>query len=136
MEDSCIVGLFEVNGASGHNMTIQLESLLSKFGLVHHVIAYLKDEGINLTTMAFALCSNIDCQPLRLLKVYEGTCSRHVMFKTCQYATNDDKLFKGLVQVNVKDAYATLQKTIKWSKKFGKRRHEWEKACIECGMPL
>jgi hypothetical protein len=30
--------------------------------------------------------------------------------------------------VNVKDAYATLQKTIKWLKKFGKRRHEWEKA--------
>jgi hypothetical protein len=54
--------------------------------------------------MVFALRSNIDCQPLKLLKVYEGTCFRHVMFKTCQYATNDDKNFKGLVQVNVKDA--------------------------------
>jgi hypothetical protein len=91
------VGLFEVNEASGHNMAIQLESLLSKFGLVHHVIAYLKDEGINLTTMAFASHSNIDCQPLKLFKVYEDTCFRHVMSKTCQYATNDDKVFKGLM---------------------------------------
>jgi hypothetical protein len=98
------VGLFQVNEASGHNMAIQLESLLSKFGLVHHVIAYLKYEGINLTTMAFALHSNIDCQPLRIFKVYEGTCFRHVMSKTCQYAINDDKNFKGLVQMNVKDA--------------------------------
>jgi len=95
---------FEVNETSGHSMAIQLESLLSKFRLVHNVIAYLKNESINLTTMVFALHSNIDCQPLKFLKVYEGTCFRHVMFKTCQYATNDDKMFKGLVQVNVKDA--------------------------------
>jgi hypothetical protein len=85
-------------------MVIQLESLLSKFKLVHHVIAFVKDEGSNLTSMASALCSIIDCQHLRLLKVYEGTCFGHVMSKACQYATNDDKVSKGLVQVNVKDA--------------------------------
>jgi hypothetical protein len=78
-----IVGLFELNEASGQSMAIQLESLLLNFGLVHHVIAFVKYEGINLTTMAFALRSIIDCQPLRLLKVYEGTCFKHVMFKAC-----------------------------------------------------
>ncbi len=61
------------------------------------MIAYLKDESINLITMTFALCSNIDYQPLKLLKVYEGTCFKHVMSKTCQYATNDDKIFKSLM---------------------------------------
>jgi hypothetical protein len=51
-------------------MAIQLESLLSKFGLLHHAIAFMKDEGSNLTIIAFALHSIIDCQPLRLIKVY------------------------------------------------------------------
>jgi hypothetical protein len=31
---------FEMNEASRHGMAIQFESLLSKFGLVHHVIAF------------------------------------------------------------------------------------------------
>jgi hypothetical protein len=67
------------------------------------VIAFVKDEGSNLISMASVLCSIIDCQLLKLLKVYEGTCFGHVMYKECQYATNDDKVSKGLVQVNVKD---------------------------------
>jgi hypothetical protein len=65
-------------------MAIQLESLLSKFKLAHRVIAFVKDEGSNLTSMAFTLCSIIDYQPLRLLKVYEGICFGHVMYKACQ----------------------------------------------------
>ncbi len=42
-----------------------------------HVIAFVKNKGKNLTTMAFASCSIIDFQPLRLLKVYKG------IFKAC-----------------------------------------------------
>ncbi len=67
------------------------------------MIAFVKDEGSNLISMASALCSIIDCQLLKFLKVYKGTCFGHVMYKECQYATNDDKVSKGLVQVNVKD---------------------------------
>jgi hypothetical protein len=32
---------------------------------------------------------------LNLLRVYEDTCFGHVLFKACQYATNDDKIFNG-----------------------------------------
>jgi len=72
---ACYYCLFEVNETSGLNMAIQLESQFSKFGLMHrHVITFVKDEGNNLTTMTFALCSIIDYQPLRLIKVYEGMC--------------------------------------------------------------
>jgi hypothetical protein len=46
------------------------------------------------------------------------------MSKVCQYVINDDKVFKGLMQVNVKDAQAVLQKTIKWTKKSMKGRQE------------
>jgi hypothetical protein len=67
------VGLFEVNETSGQNMVIQLKSLFSEFGLMHYVITFVKDETINLTTMALMLHSIIDCEPLKLIKVYEGT---------------------------------------------------------------
>jgi len=45
----------------------------------------------------------VNCEPLKILKVYDGTCFGHVMFKTCQYATNDDKFFVGLEHVNLKE---------------------------------
>jgi hypothetical protein len=54
------------------------------------------------------------------------------MYKACQY---DNKVSKGLMHVNVKDAQAALQKIIIWTKKSGKGSQEWEKACIECGLP-
>jgi hypothetical protein len=54
--------------------------------------------------MVAILQSIVDYEPLKLFMVYEGTCFGHVMFKMCQYATNDDKVFIGLKNVNVKDA--------------------------------
>jgi hypothetical protein len=49
--------------------------------------------------------------------------------------TNDDKEnFVGLNLVSVKDVQVGLQKTITWTKKSSKGRHEWDKACIEIGM--
>jgi hypothetical protein len=60
--------------------------------------------------MAIVLCSIVDCEMLNLLRVYKATCFGHVLFKTCQYATNDDKVFMGLRQVSVKDAQIGLQK--------------------------
>jgi hypothetical protein len=34
----------------------------------------------------------------------------------------------------VKDAEATLQKTITWTKKARKGRLEWERACVDSGL--
>jgi hypothetical protein len=47
------------------------------------LIAFVKNEGNNLTTMASTSCSIIDFQSLSLIKVYKGTCFGHVMFKAC-----------------------------------------------------
>jgi hypothetical protein len=77
-----IVGVFEVNETSGYNMTIQLESLLSKSGLMHSAITIVKNKN-NLITMAFPLRSIINCEPLRFTKIYENKCVGHVMSKTC-----------------------------------------------------
>ncbi len=68
------------------------------------MIIFVKYEGNNLGTLFITLRSIIDCELLKLLWVYESTCFGHVMFKTCQYATNDDKISMGLTLVSVKDA--------------------------------
>jgi hypothetical protein len=71
------------------------------------VIDFLKDEGINLETVA-TLWSIVNYEPLRFLCVYGVLCFGHVMFKTCQYATNDDKNFMSLILVYVKDVQIGL----------------------------
>jgi hypothetical protein len=53
------MGLFEVHETNDKSMAIQLESLFSKFGLMHCVITFVKHEGSNLTKKEFALCSII-----------------------------------------------------------------------------
>jgi hypothetical protein len=43
-----------------------------------------------------------------MLRVYEGTCFGHVMFKTCQHITNDVKVYTRLTLMSVKDAQVGL----------------------------
>jgi hypothetical protein len=76
--------------------------LLDKFGLLHQVIAFVKDESINLSTMVAVMHSIIDYEPLKIFRIYEGTCFGHVVSKASQYVTNDDKIFVGLKNVSVK----------------------------------
>ncbi len=49
------IGLFEVQKTRGNAMALQLQGLLEKFGLIHYVIAFVKDEGNNLGFMAMPL---------------------------------------------------------------------------------
>jgi hypothetical protein len=50
-----IIGVFEVHETIGNSMTFQLQTLLENFGLIHHVIAFVKDESNNLGTMVTTL---------------------------------------------------------------------------------
>ncbi len=103
---------------------------------MHRMIAFVKDEGNNLMSMVTTLCSIVDCHLLKLQQVYEGMCFGHIMSKTCQYATNDEKVTTSLKRVNVKATQRNLQKTITWTKKLGKGKQEWERACVERGLWL
>jgi hypothetical protein len=94
----------------------------------------VKDEGANLNTLATALTSVVTCDVLGLKKPYSGTCFGHLMSKVCQYGTYSDTVCKSMKHVSVKNAQSTLQKTITWTKKSGRGRQEWEKACIEAGL--
>jgi hypothetical protein len=104
------LGLFEMNELMDNPWFTQLQSLLEKIGLLHRVISFVKNESTNLATMATTLHFIVDYEPLKSLRVYEGTWFRHVMFKAYQSNTNDNKVFVGLQHVSVKDAQLGLQK--------------------------
>ncbi len=95
------IGMFEVHETIGNSITFQLQTLLENFGLIHHVIAFVKDESNNLGSMVTTLWIIIDFELLKLLWVYEGTCFGHVMFKL-QYVANDDKVFVSFILVTWK----------------------------------
>ncbi len=50
-----IVGLFEVHETSSSAMALQLQDLLEKCGLIHHVITFVKNEGNKFQIMATTL---------------------------------------------------------------------------------
>jgi hypothetical protein len=56
---------------------------LENFGLIHCVIAFIKDEGNNLGSMATTFWFIIDYESLKFLWVYEDIWFGHVMFKMC-----------------------------------------------------
>ncbi len=68
-----IVRLFEMHKTTSSTMALQLQTLLEIFELIHHVISFMKVEGVNLGSMAITLQFVIDFKPLKLLQVYEGT---------------------------------------------------------------
>jgi len=76
-------------------MVEKLQALFQKFDLMHCVVACseLDIYGSSITFYFY-------CHPLKLQWIYEAIYFGHVMFKVCQYATNDDKVVVGLVSVN------------------------------------
>jgi hypothetical protein len=77
-------------------MASQLHSLLEKYDLIDCMIVFVKEERNNLMSMATTLRSIVDCRPLKLQWVYEGTCFGHIMFKAYNYVINDEKVIGGL----------------------------------------
>jgi len=49
-------------------------------------------------------------------------------------ATNEVKVGANMKEVNLKDVQVVFHKTITWTKKFEKGKHEWEKACHEANL--
>lgn len=130
------MGLFDAPTTSGIALAEIVKPLLEQFKLQTKVIAYVKDEGSNLKTLERALSANISCDVLGLQDPYASVCFGHVMSKAAQYATTEDKVCMKMKEVSLKDAQAALQKTITWTKKSTKGKHEWDAACIEAGLPI
>jgi hypothetical protein len=64
---------------------------------------------------------------------YEGICFGHVMFKVCQYGTNDDQVSMGLTLVTLKKIQVSLHKTITWTKNQGKESRNRKMHALKSG---
>ena len=114
------VGLFEAQDTSGAALAEIVKPLLDEFKLTNKIVACVKDEGANLAKLKRALQLTISCDILGLAKPYSSACFGHIMSKVCQYATNDEKICKGMKEVSLKNAQKSLQSCITWTKKSGK----------------
>jgi hypothetical protein len=77
------MGLFKVHETINSAMVLQLQVLLKNFGLIHYVLAFVKDEGNELGIMFLELWSIVDCEHLNLFQVFEDICFGYVMSKVC-----------------------------------------------------
>jgi hypothetical protein len=77
------MGIFEVVETIRVVMAMQLKELLSQYELLDKVIAYLKDEGANLSTFTTALTIIVSCAPFSLPQPYVTICYKHAMSKCC-----------------------------------------------------
>jgi hypothetical protein len=66
------VGFFEIANTIGSAMALQVNDVLAKHGFITWVIAYVKDEGGNLSTMTTTLTSMVSCQALGLTTPFCG----------------------------------------------------------------
>jgi hypothetical protein len=103
-------------------MAYQVKVLLDSFGLINKVITCVKNKGSNLNTLTNALTSVVYYFPLQLACPFVGSCFGHAMFKVAQYTTDDIKMCARFSKVILKGVQTSLQKTISWTKKFGKGR--------------
>jgi hypothetical protein len=79
-----------------------LNNLLDEYDFKNKIIAYVKNEGSNLNTMVSVFKVVVKCEVLGLKENFQGTCLEHVFSKACQYATNNEKVCKGLKYVSIK----------------------------------
>jgi hypothetical protein len=68
------MGIFEATNTSRVVMVAQVKELLLSYNLLDKLIAYVKDEGGNLSTFTRALSSMVSCAPLKLAAPWQGSC--------------------------------------------------------------
>jgi hypothetical protein len=125
------IGLFEAIETTWQALAKIWRELLDKYGLMKNIITYVKDEGFNFNAMIGALKSIVNCESFGLEESFQGICFGHVFSKACQYGIIEKFFCRNLNYVSIMSTQVDLQKCITWSKKSGKDKHEWNKACLE-----
>jgi hypothetical protein len=96
------VGLFETIYIVGVAMVMHVKALFSSYSLFDNLIAYVKHEDGNLSTLAQAFSYVVTCAPLGLTTPWQRNYFGHVFNKTCQYACNVVNVCLGFWEVNLK----------------------------------
>ncbi len=77
------IGLFEIIETIGQNLATNLTKLLDQYGLRKKTIAYVKDEGSNLTIMTITFKWIVKREILGLDESFQGIYFGHSFFKAC-----------------------------------------------------
>jgi hypothetical protein len=79
-----------------------LRKLLDFYGLNKKIIAYVKDEGVDLNSMMTTFKLIINRKFLGLEKSFNGICFGHAFSKTYQYVIAKKRVCKNLKYVSIK----------------------------------
>ncbi len=96
-----IVKLFETTSTISIPMVMHVKDLLSSYNLLDKLIAYVKDEGGNLSTFTQAPSLVIRCALLALIVFWQTSCFGHAFRKACWCACNDTNVCVGFQEVSL-----------------------------------
>jgi len=97
------ISLFETIETFGVAMAIQVNEVLVAYGFNTKILAYVKDEGNNLSTMTTALTFIVSYQELRLTTPLIRSYWGHAMSKCYKYATYNIKVYIRLTSISIKE---------------------------------
>jgi hypothetical protein len=107
-----IIWIFEIHSIANVTMANQVKKLLYSFYLLDKVIAYVKNEGFDLSALTFALMYVIYCSTIQLACPFVGSCFKHAMSMATQYVIDDVKICVEYSKVSLKIVQSSLQKII------------------------
>ncbi len=101
------------------NFSLNFSNLLDSFGLRKKIIAFVKDEGVFLNAVTSTLRYVVSYDILGLEESFNGSRFGHVFSKACQYGIVEEKNYKDMKFVSIKNAQSNIQVCITWLKRFG-----------------
>ncbi len=77
------IGLFEAKGITRIILASQLQALFEEYKLINKIICYIKNEGMNLSTMTNIFKQIVNCEGLGILAPFASVYFGHAFSKTC-----------------------------------------------------
>jgi hypothetical protein len=94
-------------------MALQVNEVLTTYGLNVKIIAYVKDERNYFSTMIITLTFIVLFEVLGLTTPFIRNCWGHTIFKCCQYVIDDTTIcVVKLTSISIKKCQSILQKII------------------------
>jgi hypothetical protein len=87
------IDIFKVHNIIGASHGNQVNTLLDSFGLLDKVIAYIKYEGFNLSTLISTLIFVVFCYFFQLTYPFVRSCFVHDVSKVASYVINHINFF-------------------------------------------
>jgi hypothetical protein len=102
------ISLFEVIETTCQALARNLRELLDSYGLNKNIIAYVKDEGVDLISMTTPIKLIINNEVLGLKENSNGTCFGHAFSKTYYYVISEERVCNNLKYVLINFVWSNM----------------------------